>query len=144
MIEKIEMPTSYRRILFRGRVINSPDWIEGSLIQVGACHLIWSEDQDGGIEVEPGSVGQYTGKQDIKDEPIFEGDLVNVRIPWTRVSLPMDLGVHRVEFVDGAFVLTDHTGSKPICGYAPTVQMEVVGRAYDRLEEVTENGGQDD
>ena len=140
MIEEIEMPTSYRRILFRGRVINSPDWIEGSLVQVDACHLIWSEDQDGGIEVEPGSVGQYTGKQDIKDEPIFEGDLVSVRIPWTRVSLPMDLGVHRVEFVDGAFVLTDHTGSTPICGYAPTVQMEVVGRAYDRLEEVADNG----
>ena len=140
MIEKIELPTSYRRILFRGRVANSPDWIEGSLIQVGACHLIWSEDQDGGIEVEPGSVGQYTGKQDIKDEPIFEGDLVSVRIPWTRVSLPMDLGVHRVEFVDGAFVLTNHTGSTPICGYAPTVQMEVVGRAYDRLEEVADNG----
>lgn len=140
MIEKIEIPTSYRRILFRGRVINSPDWIEGSLIQVGACHLIWSEGQDGGIEVEPGSVGQYTGKQDIKDEPIFEGDLVSVRLPWTRLSLPMDMGVHRVEFVDGAFVLTDYTGSTPICGYAPTVQMEVVGRAYDRLEEVTDNG----
>lgn len=140
MSAKIELPTSYRRILFRGRVINSPDWIEGSLVQVGACHLIWSEDQEGGIEVEPGSVGQYTGKQDIKDEPIFEGDLVSVRLPWTKVSLPMDLGVHRVEFVNGAFVLTDHTGSTPICGYASTVQMEVVGRAYDRLEEVADNG----
>lgn len=70
--------------------------------------------------------------------------LVNVRIPWTRVSLPIDLGVHRVDFMDGAFVLTDHTSSTPICGYAPSTVMEVVGKAYDRLEEVTENGGQDD
>lgn len=144
MTTKIELPISYRRILFRGRVFNSPDWVEGSLIQVGACHLIWSEGQDGGVEVEPGSVGQYTGKQDSNGKPIFEGDLVNVRIPWTRVSLPMDLGVHRVDFVDGAFVLTDHTGSTPMCGYAPSVVMEIVGKAYDRLEEAAENGGQDD
>lgn len=136
MSDQLSLPTSYRKILFRGRVINSPDWIEGSLIQVGACHLIWSEGQDGGMEVEPVSVGQYTGKLDIKDEPIFEGDLVSVRLPWTRVSLPMDLGVHRVYFVDGAFVLTDNNGSTPISGFAPSALMEVVGRAYDRLEEM--------
>lgn len=144
MTNKIELPTSYRRIIFRGRVYNSSDWIEGSLIQVGACHLIWADGQSEGVEVYPGSVGQYTGVLDTHGVPIFEGDIVHIQLPWTRVSLPMDLGVHRVDYVDGTFVMTDSTGSTPICGYSPSTLMEVVGRSYDRLEEVSHDGNQDD
>ena len=83
-----------RKILFRGKRKDNGEWVEGNLFEndnshfpmVLIGHVIMSRDkhfpQDlsfdgyGLCEVDPETVGQYTGHTDMKRKKIFEGDIV--------------------------------------------------------------------
>lgn len=67
-----------REILFRGKAIKSKKWIFGDLLQYAGGTQIWEDTEHGkfNVQVFPGTIGEFTGLCDVKNQKIFEGDIV--------------------------------------------------------------------
>ena len=128
-----------REILFRGRTIKFREWYEGELINTTGkippyMPMIFqpSENSDGEVfDVDPDTVGQYTGLTDDDGRRIFEGDIVSglFRFGMKKNAL--------VTFKDGAFGLEWYGGGiahfdafTSICN----VKYHVLSNVYDNPE----------
>ena len=131
-----------REILFRGKRVDNGEWITGYYAkqsnhtcfanELKYTHFIYKDvfmDWNlGGLcetEVDPETVGQYTGLNDKNGNPIFEGDVV---------TMPKYGGGKTksvVYFKDGKFAVDgSNYAFKDICPQ----RMEVVGNFYDNPE----------
>ena len=77
-----------REILFRAKTLKDVRWIYGDLFKTGTdpSDKEWAigywDDESGWMneQVQPETIGQYTGYQDSMNVRIFEGDIVNVHL----------------------------------------------------------------
>ena len=92
-----------REIKFRGRVKHSNEWKYGSLLSYadGECNIITETGHRIDTwNVDPTTVGQYTGLKDKNGKEIYEGDIIG--IPEDVDFLP-----ETVIFKEGCFMAQD-------------------------------------
>ena len=134
-----------REILFRGKRKDTGEWVNGNLFLSDtdgrAYILAGSRIVTIEWEVDPSTVGQYTGLRDKNGKRIFEGDMVS-----TDIERPYLI----VEFRDGCFMFNCNDGGEdyydimlPILKDPQSVYKygEVIGNIHDNPEllEVSEN-----
>jgi uncharacterized phage protein (TIGR01671 family) len=126
-----------REILFRGKRTDNGEWVYGGVCDYGGGVSIFEVEYYNGslyespytdlneIDVDPVTVGQYTGMTDKSGKQIFEGDIV---------KLPLSEKNCKVTFKSGCFVA--EYGS---CGFTVNNSLyggnlEVIGNIYDNTE----------
>lgn len=122
-----------REILFRGKRIDSGEWIYGvPLIQEKykyAAIILWDDSLSEFTEYDaiPETVGQYTDVTDKNGKRIFEGDILKSTKAW-----------YTVEFASGGYGLKPFGKGKiiPIMGHwnFKESEVEVIGNIHDNPE----------
>ncbi|NQZ76815.1 MAG: hypothetical protein HRT61_12060 [Ekhidna sp.] len=91
-----------REILFRGKCPTSGEWFFGFYFIDGFGNHCITDNKCNLHEVDPETVGQYTGLQDKNGVKIFEGDYINIFDDKGRAY-----GHGDVSFIRGGFQCND-------------------------------------
>ena len=131
-----------REILFRGKRADNGKWEYGDLWcnpygKRVVCVVSPINDQGttGGNEVDPETVGQYTGLTDKNGRKIFEGDIVRYGDTIHRVVFEQRNGTAYFGLVYSSFE------TLPFGHYQDLKQIKIIGNIYDNPEllEVKQN-----
>ena len=130
-----------REILFRGKRISNGEWVEGFYIGAIADgeHEICDINSVTGhrTEVDPDTVGQYTGLQDKNDKRIFEGDVCRVCLDPEICTAVVGYREDTASFIwrcseKEMLVPIDYSVARDKVGDA--VWVEVIGNIHDNPE----------
>jgi len=117
-----------REIKFRGKRVDNGQWVYGDITRIfPAGKIIGIVDWEFRIvhEVDPETVGQYTGLKDKNGIEIYEGDIIRIE----GFSEPMT-----VYFKDGCFGWgKQHYGKYSFDPFG-IEQLEVIGNIFDNPE----------
>jgi len=128
-----------RDVLFRGKMLSNGEWVCGSLVKMGPAgfmHYFILPDYASAfysIEVDPSTVGQYTGLTDKNGVKIFDGD--RVRVPMYKSGLRNPILMDgTVELLNGAFSVRwdDKEYGRHFLGYLD--EIEVIFNIHDNPE----------
>lgn len=139
-----------REYLFRGKRLDNGEWVEGYLFYIEKYNqcLIGNYDHEKGYyddcEVDPETVGQYTGLENINGVKIFDGDIVMFHekkyivrredeIPggywWSTAYILQEVGVDD-------YLSFEETVDE----YCNEICVEVIGNIHDNPELLKEGG----
>ena len=124
-----------REILFRGARVCDGHFVNGSLVEVnGECdsnesapHIVISYGPDtfDWFEVDPETVGQYTGIDDREGEKIFEGDIFKIGA---------ENNIYTVRFDYGCFLAYENDVQVGIIAELATMFIKKIGNIHDNKE----------
>ena len=128
-----------REILFRGKRIEDGQWVEGhyhfanwylppSMEIVDRTHHILQIGRGDAAEIDPETVGQFTGLTDKNGNKIFEGDIVRYMnketmvVVWNKDSASFAIAYSAINFNYLATISSAH------------IYLEVIGNIHDNPE----------
>ena len=122
-----------REIKFRGKRLDNGEWLYGSLVILNGRYFIF--DDANRHEVDPTTVGEFTGLKDKNGKEIYEGDVIRSPLSEDKTR------PHRIFYHTGnaAFIgaLVDR---KELCylrldqDWIYKFGKEVIGNIHDNLE----------
>lgn len=128
-----------REILFRGKAENIGMWVYGWLLKDRSGHIMIqdAESFEWYTDVDPATVGQYTGLQDKNGKKIFEADIIKCDC-WCVGKEHGNFSNFEVKFLDDGFCAgRNPLGSwlfNSINGNTKLRDVEVIGNIHDNLE----------
>lgn len=130
-----------REILFRGKRLDTGEWVEGDLIHsCGRTYCgIYGETL---AQVDPATVGQYTGLRDRNGKRIFEGDVL---VSFFCDDVP-NYGERSVVLWHKHAWCSQYRDYKPetLEDYEMTNYVDVIGNIYDNPELLEWEAGKHD
>ena len=121
-----------REILFRGKQVSNGEFIEGSLTVDchGNCCIYHPLNVPIGggfqyFDIDPETVGQYTGIDDREGEKIFEGDIFKIGA---------ENNIYTVRFDYGCFLAYEDDVQVGILAELATMFIKKIGNIYDNPE----------
>jgi uncharacterized phage protein (TIGR01671 family) len=121
-----------REIKFRGKRIDNGDWVYGAYLweTSGICAQIGEYDEEGAFwewhEVDPETVGEYTGLPDKNGKEIYEHGLTMLGT----TTLEVYWNSHRSEFALREFGTNDYYGALGDFRH----DIEIIGNIHDNPE----------
>jgi len=134
-----------REIKFRGKRIDTGEWVTGLLDNYqGKCYINHEDYSDGvyshySFEVNPLTVGQYTGLKYKNGVEVFEGDIVKGKY-FIKISQDPDAedkimnfeGV--IEYEEGFYYVKAKKGNCSFSFTYPDYEIETIGNIHDNPE----------
>ena len=130
-----------REILFRGKLLYDDDWAYGYFVKGGTRNcIVESLASYPKYDIEPHTVGQYTGIKDINGTKIFEGDIVEITCKFKGKVEFENCGV--VKYKDSGFIVDIFTDEEAfdfilmqsVCNNEREDSYIVIGNIYDNSE----------
>lgn len=128
-----------REILFRGKLVDDEEWVEGYYAHIKdvwkgrESHRIYSgtaetdcgEFYEDFFEVDPSTVGEYTGLTDKNGKKIFEGDIVKLQMPGYEMN-------GQIIFEEATFYIMEDDVCEVL--WYEEAKFEVIGNIHDNPE----------
>lgn len=115
-----------RPIKFRGKRVDTGEWIYGDLLTSNGteCEISdWDKVDYSRYDVIPESVGQFTGLYDCKKKEIYENDILSIA------------GIYyQIFFHDGCFGFKNDWGLFFSFSMSSLTRSEVIGNVHDNPE----------
>ena len=127
-----------REILFRGKRTINGDWVYGDFVHGNerkslrdSIFVYDSETQSfNDYEINPSTLGQYTGLKDKTGKRIFEGDVVKT----DKFSEPNKQYIIKYDLQFGAFIGQDRYNIYFVTFDGDSGEFEVIGNIHDNPE----------